>query len=1159
MDPLSILASTLAIVQAITSTYKAIQYLKGLPNEFIEVNRNLPLTKDTLILARDRLQDLALDDSSREAIQSVVSGCEEKAKLLLDIFEKVEKGVKHTKDGSVLDLYRTSLLRLGKAHRVETLMQDILKGLDALATNHLFRTAPQSQIAQLKDAIDHLSNIESSVPDSDFESGTNYQTIASGGTGYQSNTTGHDHKINSGSGEQYNMSGRGHTMNFVRSTEGDKTRSDIFQTLYTSPYLSRKNRNPDRVPGTCEWFIRHRDFQQWRDSKSSSMLWVSANPGCGKSVLAKYLADCELKTTESRTTCYCFFKDDFEDQRSATSALSCLLHQLFAQREDLFSNEIIKRFEAYKAHLANSFDELWEVLVIASQDTNSGEVICIIDALDECEEQDRRKFAYALRKFYDLKNDMQTKVSLKFLVTSRPVDKIGRSFQPLDILGLPVIRLRGESDAEISKIVREIDVYIEDRVSRIGINLYLTPDEEQLLLRKLRRVPNQTYLWVYLTLELIENEININKNKIREVTSSLPQTVEEAYEKILATSSHPEKAKKLLHIIVAAARPLTLVEMDLALALQETHSSYKDFFKTPEERLGSYIRTLCGLFVTIIDSKVYLLHQTAKEFLVPKDVPDPRSGQDHHLIWKSSLQPSESHRILFQVCIWYLLFTEFETQPLHDNLDDNIDSKVDHYLGNHVFLDYSATNWAFHFRASNIKDDSVTELLRRICDADSNRCLSWFRIYWMSTQTDFPQNFTTLMIASYFGIDQIVKLQLCVKDVEVDSTDGTYQRSALSWASENGFDGVVKLLIKGPTKLPFFRNGATIDARDIYNRTPLSYAAWNVHMAVVQRLVRARARVDSRDEIGGTPISYALCSGHDDVAGQLVKGPHSDSADRIRGELLIAAAKKGYAAIVQRLFDNGAPTDLVDRAGRAPLLYAAEGGFVSIVQLLLDRGADVNKTDRIYDRTPLSYAAKGRFVAVVRLLLDNGADVHEADRVGRAPLSYAAEGGFVAIVQSPLLWAVKRNDFNAVELLLKYNARPDFLGNNSWTPLEFAEMLGDHKVIRMLKDAMQLRKYLPIRMSVQLGRRDNGIHEPQNRLSTIVQFSNLIRNDVSGALDFILEPSINASGPRNAIVYIVVIIFLVDLLSIVLRVWGKMPLRGRAATHYRVYEKCPNL
>ncbi|RKK27470.1 hypothetical protein BFJ67_g16105 [Fusarium oxysporum f. sp. cepae] len=130
--------------------------------------------------------------------------------MLQDIFEKVEKGAKSAKDGSVLEFYRTSLLRLGKANRVETLMRGILKDLDALATNQLFKAATQSQMAQLNEAIDRLSNVESSVPDSDFESAPNSQYIASGGKGYQSNITGQDHKIVSGSGKLYNA----HTMNF---------------------------------------------------------------------------------------------------------------------------------------------------------------------------------------------------------------------------------------------------------------------------------------------------------------------------------------------------------------------------------------------------------------------------------------------------------------------------------------------------------------------------------------------------------------------------------------------------------------------------------------------------------------------------------------------------------------------------------------------------------------------------------------------------------------------------------------------------------------------------------------------------------------------------------------------------------------------------------
>ena len=106
---------------------------------------------------------------------------------------------------------------------------------------------------------------------------------------------------------------------------------EILKRLDASPYRDRKNRNPDRIQGTCEWFVAHELFLDWQESKSSRMLWVSADPGCGKSVLAKYLVDSVLATTESRTVCYFFFKDDFEDQKSIVSALSCILHQLFCR------------------------------------------------------------------------------------------------------------------------------------------------------------------------------------------------------------------------------------------------------------------------------------------------------------------------------------------------------------------------------------------------------------------------------------------------------------------------------------------------------------------------------------------------------------------------------------------------------------------------------------------------------------------------------------------------------------------------------------------------------------------------------------------------------------------------------------------------------------
>jgi hypothetical protein len=169
MDPLSIITSTIAIIQAVSKTYDAIQHLSGLPTEFNEVSRTLPLAQNTLCLAQNQLQGYALDEPSKKALQPLLCGCEEKARMLQESFEEVGSDAENTKDGSVLNTYRGFLLRMGKAYRVEALMRGVLEDLDALATNQLFRAATQEQIALLEEAIKQLLNVDSSVPDSELE------------------------------------------------------------------------------------------------------------------------------------------------------------------------------------------------------------------------------------------------------------------------------------------------------------------------------------------------------------------------------------------------------------------------------------------------------------------------------------------------------------------------------------------------------------------------------------------------------------------------------------------------------------------------------------------------------------------------------------------------------------------------------------------------------------------------------------------------------------------------------------------------------------------------------------------------------------------------------------------------------------------------------
>jgi len=391
-----------------------------------------------------------------------------------------------------------------------------------------------------------------------------------------------------------------------------KEEKKCLQALRTSEYEQFKDRNPDRLEGTCQWLLRHNHFKSWEKSDCSSLLWVSADPGCGKSVLAKSLADQELKTTEARLTCYFFFKDDSEKQKSVTTALSALLHQLLSQKQQLI-HHAIQDYAAEGNQLPQSFHKLWSILVKAASDSQAGQVVCILDALDECEESGRYQIIDALNKYYQrAPASGQSTPRLNFLVTSRPYLDIERRFTTL-IQKFPIIRLRGETES--GAISREIDIVIKSRVLQFGSELHLDTLEQSELQSKLLSITHRTYLWIKLVFDLLRDEINLTKKKLNHIIDHLPSTIDQVYEAILSKSRDRKRAQKILHIVVAATRPLTLTEMNIALCIEDYHTSYQDLELENEERFETTIRNICGLFVSVIDKKIYLLHQTAKDLL----------------------------------------------------------------------------------------------------------------------------------------------------------------------------------------------------------------------------------------------------------------------------------------------------------------------------------------------------------------------------------------------------------------------------------------------------------------------------------------------------------------------------------------------------------------
>jgi hypothetical protein len=71
-----------------------------------------------------------------------------------------------------------------------------------------------------------------------------------------------------------------------------------------------------------------------------------------------------------------------------------------------------------------------------------------------------------------------------------------------------------------------------------------------------------------------------------------------------------------LQILVAAARPLSLGEMDHALSICAAHKSTKDLAPYLHPARESFLKRLGGSVVTFWGNKVRLIHQTACEFLL---------------------------------------------------------------------------------------------------------------------------------------------------------------------------------------------------------------------------------------------------------------------------------------------------------------------------------------------------------------------------------------------------------------------------------------------------------------------------------------------------------------------------------------------------------------
>lgn len=123
------------------------------------------------------------------------------------------------------------------------------------------------------------------------------------------------------------------------------------------------------------------------------------------------------------------------------------------------------------------------------------------------------------------------------------------------------------------------------------------------------------YLWLHIAINDIRSTFQNSLRPADEPIQLIPSSVNAAYARILdrVPSNQVDTVKKILESIVSARRPLTIEEIAMALGLA-TRPISRNIAEAGLDStgLGDKICRLCGLFVFINDSRIYLIHQTAR-------------------------------------------------------------------------------------------------------------------------------------------------------------------------------------------------------------------------------------------------------------------------------------------------------------------------------------------------------------------------------------------------------------------------------------------------------------------------------------------------------------------------------------------------------------------
>ncbi|PTB54797.1 hypothetical protein M431DRAFT_52860, partial [Trichoderma harzianum CBS 226.95] len=411
---------------------------------------------------------------------------------------------------------------------------------------------------------------------------------------FSGNTLGNNATVNQGNFAQITVN--------TNTSNADK--SFLQEISKTDPFYDKKRILTLKGPLLWEsfsWILRHQQFNEWRHTKQSGVLWIKGDRGKGKTMLLCGIVEDFEQNSQSENLSYFFCQATDYRINTAAAVVGGLIKSLLKGHPRLLSRVRENYEDKLKDQLdgANALVILCDIFESIINDPGLNDVICVVDALDECMKDCRHLLNLIIK----------TSGHVKWLLSSRNEKDIEKM---LDQVPQKLI-LELKQNAE--RISTSIDVYIRHHIHEIEA----LKDDEQLQAKALDILGSKaqgTFLWVALVVEQLHKT---DCWDVENVLEEVPKDLQSLYGLILdRTEKLGERSKEicrvLLSIVTTAKRPLHLREL---LVFINSHWKGDRHFKTTYvlRDVRDMVKT-CGSILSIRDDTVYFIHQSAKDHVV---------------------------------------------------------------------------------------------------------------------------------------------------------------------------------------------------------------------------------------------------------------------------------------------------------------------------------------------------------------------------------------------------------------------------------------------------------------------------------------------------------------------------------------------------------------